>query len=354
MVTMDKLLKQMVEKGASDLHITVGATPQLRIDEKLTNEGEEVLTAQKSKELTYSLLNQEAIGRFEEDLELDMSFGIEGLSRFRLNVYQQRGAVCCAVRRIPYDIMSVKDCGLPLEIVTELCRKPKGLILVTGSTGSGKSTSLAAMINAINQERHCHIITVEDPIEYNFKHIKSIVEQREIGSDTHSFADALKHVLREDPDVILIGEMRDLETIQSAMNMAETGHLVFATLHTSDSVQTINRIIDVFPAAQQQQVRTQLSFVLLAILAQQLIPKPESGRVLVTEILIANHAIRSLIREGKTHQIYSALQTAQKEKMCTMNRSLYALCMKGVISQEEAMLRTTEPQDLERLLKRPL
>lgn len=353
MVTMEKLLKQMVEKGASDLHITSGTVPQLRIDEKLVKEGEEVLTAQRTKELTYSLLNQEVKERFEKDLELDMSFGIEGLSRFRLNVYQQRGAVCCAVRRIPYDIMSVEDCGLPVGIVTELCRKPKGLILVTGATGSGKSTSLAAMINSINQERHCHIITVEDPIEYNFKHIKSTIEQREVGCDTHTFSSALKHILREDPDVILIGEMRDLETIESALNMAETGHLVFATLHTSDSVQTINRIIDVFPAAQQQQVRTQLSFVLLAILAQQLIPKPESGRVLATEVLIANHAIRSLIREGKVHQMYSALQTGQREKMSTMNQSLHSLCMQGVISQEEAMLRTTEPQDLERLLNRP-
>jgi len=352
MVNMEQLLKQVVEKGASDLHITAGAMPQIRIDEKLTEADKEVLTPERTKELTYSLLNQDVIERFERDLELDMSFGIEGLSRFRLNVYQQRSTVCCAIRRIPYEIMSVQECGLPVKTVMNLCRKTKGLVLVTGATGSGKSTSLAAMINMINQERHCHIITVEDPIEYTFRNVKSIIEQREVGCDTHSFGDALKHVLREDPDVILIGEMRDLETIQSALNMAETGHLVFATLHTSDSVQTINRIIDVFPAHQQQQVRTQLSFVLLSILAQQLIPKPEGGRVLATEVLMANHAIRSLIREGKTHQVYSSLQTAQKEDMRTMNQSLYDLCLQGIISQEEAMLCTTEPQDLERLLKR--
>jgi twitching motility protein PilT len=281
-----------------------------------------------------------------------MSFGIEGLSRFRLNVYQQRGAVGCAIRRIPFEIMSLQECGLPIEIVTKLCHKPKGLILVTGATGSGKSTTLAAMINMINQERHCHIITVEDPIEYTFKNIKAVIEQREVGGDTHSFGEGLRHVLREDPDVILIGEMRDLETIQSALNIAETGHLVFATLHTSDSVQTVNRIVDVFTAHQQQQVRTQLSFVLLAILAQQLIPRPSGGRVLATEVLIANHAVRSLIREAKGHQIYSVIQTAKKEGMRTMNQALYELCLNGVIAQEEAMLRTTEPQDLERLFKK--
>jgi len=224
--------------------------------------------------------------------------------------------------------------------------------LVTGATGSGKSTTLAAMINMINQERHCHIVTAEDPIEYTFKNIKAVIEQREVGGDTHSFGEALRHVLREDPDVILIGEMRDLETIQSALNIAETGHLVFATLHTSDSVQTVNRIVDVFSAHQQQQVRTQLSFVLLAILAQQLIPRPSGGRVLATEVLIANHAVRSLVREAKSHQIYSVIQTGQKEGMRTMNQALYELCLSGVIAQEEAMLRTTEPQDLERLFKR--
>ena len=349
---MEQLLKLVVEKGASDLHITAGTPAQIRIDEKLNKADEEVLTAERTKELTYSLLKPEAIKKFEEKQELDMSFGIEGLSRFRLNAYQQRGSVGCAIRRIPYQIMSLEECGLPLRIVTDLCHKPKGLILVTGATGSGKSTTLAAMINMINQERYCHIITVEDPIEYTFKNIKGVIEQREVGGDTQSFGQALKHVLRQDPDVILIGEMRDLETIQSALNIAETGHLVFATLHTSDCVQTVNRIVDVFSAHQQQQVRTQLSFVLLGILSQQLIPKPQGGRILATEVLLANHAVRSLIREGKGHQIYSVIQTAQKEGMSTMNQALYQLVLKGVISQEEAMLRTSEPQDLERLFKR--
>lgn len=349
---IQELLKLVVNKGASDLHISAGAAPQLRIDEKLVKADEEVLTAERAKQLTYSLLNPEQIKEFEKNLELDMSFGVNKLSRFRLNVYKQKGAVGCAIRRIPYEIMSAEECGLPLRVVASLCRKSKGLILVTGATGSGKSTSLAAMINMINQEKPCHIITIEDPIEYTFKNIRATVEQREVGSDTHSFAQALKHILREDPDVILIGEMRDLETIQSALNIAETGHLVFATLHTSDSVQTINRVVDVFPAHQQQQVRTQLSFVLMSIFSQQLIPKPEGGRILATEVLVANHAIRSLIREGKTHQIYSTIQTTQREGMRTMNQALYELCLKGVISQEEAIRRTTEPQDLERLLKR--
>lgn len=351
MVNIEQLLKLMVEKNASDLHITAGSTPQLRIAGKLVNADEQVLTPQRVKELTYSLLSKEAIKEFEENLELDMSFGIEGLSRFRMNVYQQRKAVAAAIRRIPYRIMTPEECGLPVKVVTELCRKPKGLILVTGATGSGKSTTMASMVNLINQERHCHIITIEDPIEYTFKNIKAVIEQREVGSDTRSFAQALKHVLREDPDVILIGEMRDLETIQSALNIAETGHLVFATLHTSDSVQTVNRIVDVFPAHQQQQVRVQLSFVLLGILAQQLIPKAGNKLALATEVLLANHAIRSLIREGKNHQIYSAIQTGQKEGMRTMNQALYELCMRGDISQEEAKSRTTELQDLERLFR---
>jgi twitching motility protein PilT len=346
------LLRLLVEKSASDLHISAGSAPQLRIDEKLVKADDEILTSERAKELAYSLLKPNTIKEFEENLELDMSFGIEGLSRFRVNVYMQRGAVGAAIRRIPYEIMTLEECGLPLRIVTNLCHKPKGLVLVTGATGSGKSTTLAAMINMINQERACHMITIEDPIEYTFKNIKAVIEQREVGEDTHSFSDALKHVLREDPDVILIGEMRDLETIQSALNIAETGHLVLATLHTSDCVQTVNRIVDVFPAHQQQQVRTQLSFVLLGILAQQLIPKPPKGRILATETLTANHAVRSLIREGKSHQIYSVIQTAQKEGMRTMNQALYDLCLKGVITQEEAMVRTTEPQDLERLFKR--
>ncbi|MBN3038656.1 MAG: type IV pilus twitching motility protein PilT [Candidatus Omnitrophica bacterium] len=352
MYEMGKLLKMVVEKNASDLHITAGTPPQIRIDEKLFNAGEQMLMPDETKRLSYGLLNQEEIKEFEQNLELDTSFGIEGLSRFRVNIYQQREAVGCAIRRIPFEIRSLEQCGLPVKVVTHFCHKGKGLVLVTGATGSGKSTSLAAMLNMINQERRCHIITVEDPIEYTFRNIKAIIEQREVGKDTHSFSEALRHVLRQDPDVILIGEMRDLETVQAALNIAETGHLVFATLHTSDCVQTVNRIVDIFPAHQQQQIRTQLSFVLLGILSQQLIPKPGGGRILATEVLAANHAVRSLIREAKTHQIYSVIQTAQKEGMSTMNQALYELVLRNVISQDEAMLRTTEPKDLERLFKR--
>lgn len=349
---IEQLLRLMVEKTASDLHIVCGAYPQLRIDERLSPAGKDIFSAEKSKRLLYSLLSQEAIDKFEKNLELDMSFEIKGLSRFRLNVYMQRGAVGGAIRRIPYEILTLEECGLDVKVIGELCRKSKGLILVTGATGSGKSTSLAAMINMINQQRDCHIITIEDPIEYSFKNIKAVIEQREVGTDTRSFADGLKHVLRQDPNVILIGEMRDLETIQAALNIAETGHLVLATLHTSDSVQTINRVVDVFPAHQQQQVRTQLSFVLLAVLAQQLVPRAGGGRILATEILTSTPALRSLIREGKTHQIYSTIQTGQKEGMRTMNQSLYELYLQRLISEEEALSRTTEPQDLERLIKK--
>lgn len=347
------LLKLMVEKNSSDLHIGAYTPPQIRIDEVLYPVGEESLTPEVAKKLTYSILSPEQVERFEREKELDLSFGIEGLSRFRVNVFYQRGYVSCSIRALPYNIMSFEECGLPVKIVTELSRKPKGLVLVTGATGSGKSTTLASIIDRINSERSCHIITIEDPIEFVHSNKKAIVDQREVGSDTLSFAQALKHVLRQDPNVILIGEMRDLETIESALVIAETGHLVFATLHTSDAVQTINRIIDVFPAHQQQQVRVQLSFVLLGILAQQLIPKASgSGRVLATEVLIATPAVRSLIREQKVHQILSVIQTSQKEGMRTMNQALYELCLNKTITFEGAMARSTDPQDLERLFKK--
>ena len=353
MSRMNELLKIMVERGASDLHIVAGSQPQLRIDEKLVGIPQDPFTPEKTKELIYTLLTKERIAEFEKNLELDMSFGIQGLSRFRLNVYKQRGCVGAAIRKISYEIISLEECGLPINVVKGICRRTKGLVLVTGATGSGKSTTLASMIDTINQHRRCHIITVEDPIEYLFQNKKAIIQQREIGTDTHGFGHALKHILREDPNVILIGEMRDLETIQAALNIAETGHLVFATLHTSDAVQTINRVIDVFPAHQQQQVVVQLSFVLLAVLAQQLIPRIDTkGRVLATEALLMNRAVRSLVREKKTHQIYSVIQTSLKEGMNTMNQSLYNLCQKGIIAQEEAEARSTEPDDLERLFKR--
>ena len=350
---IDNLLKLMVDRRASDLHISSGSTIQLRIDEKLVSIDDRILSEAESRDLSYSVLSEDQIKKFERDLELDMAFGVKGLGRFRTNVFQQRGTTCCAVRLIPYDIWTFEQCGLPADIVIDLCKKPKGLVLVTGATGSGKSTSLASMIDWINNDRNCHIVTIEDPIEFLHSNKKSVVNQREVYSDTHSFGKALRHVLRQDPNVILIGELRDLETIESALIIAETGHLVFATLHTSDCVQTINRVIDVFPAHQQQQIRTQLSFVLIGVLSQQLIPKREgAGRILAMEILLSNPALRSLIRESKVHQIYSMMQTSQKEGMKTMNQALYELYQKKLITYEDAFARTTDPDDLIRLFKK--
>ncbi len=350
---MMSLLKLVIQKKASDIHITCGTPPQLRIDEKLVPTDCEVITPQTAKELAYSILSKEQISAFERDKELDMSFGIKDLSRFRVNIYLQRGNVGVAVRAIPFEIMTFEECGLPADVVKDLCSKPKGLVLVTGATGSGKSTTLASMVNYISARRECHIITVEDPIEFTHDHNKAIIEQREIGRDSHSFAEALKHVLRQDPDVILIGEMRDLETIEAAMIIAETGHLVFATLHTSDCVQTINRVIDVFPGYQQSQIRTQLSFVLISILSQQLIPRATGkGRALATEVLVVNAAIRSMIRESKVHQVYSSIQTGQKEGMKTMNQALADLYKQRIITYEDACGRTTDVNDLLRLLNK--
>ena len=347
-----QLLREMVKKDASDLHLGAGTMPHIRVDERLLPVGKDALDERSSKDLIYSFLANEQKARFERDKELDFAFTKEGLGRFRVNVFWQRGCVGAAIRALPFKIMSFEECGLPVKVVEDFCKKPKGLVLVTGATGSGKSTTLASMVDWINTRRDCHIITVEDPVEYVHSNKKSIIDQREIGNDTHTFPNALKHVLREDPDVILIGEMRDLETIESALVIAETGHLVFATLHTSDSVQTINRIVDVFPARQQPQVRAQLSFILMGILSQQLIPHVSGkGRVLAVEVLIANHAIRSQIRESKVHQIYSTIQTGQKEGSRTMNQSLYELFTAGEISKEDALGRTTELQDLERMLK---
>ncbi|MDD5174544.1 MAG: type IV pilus twitching motility protein PilT [Candidatus Omnitrophota bacterium] len=350
---IDSLLKLMVEKNASDLHITAHWPVCIRIDEKLMAVNDRILSAGEAKDLIYSLLSKTQVEKFERNLELDLSFEIENVSRYRINVFKQRGTIGAAIRLIPYRIWSFEECGLPVDVTTNLCRKPKGLVLVTGATGSGKSTSLASMIDWINNDRPCHIITVEDPIEFVHKNKKAIIEQREVYSDTHSFPGALKHVLRQDPDVILIGEMRDLETIESALIIAETGHLVFATLHTSDCVQTINRIVDVFPAHQQQQIRTQLSFVLVGILSQQLIPRHTGkGRVLAMEILLVNPAVRSLIRELKVHQIYSVMQTSQRDGMKTMNQALYGLYQMKDISYDEAFARTMDPDDLARLFKK--
>lgn len=351
-VDLYKLLKEMTEKGASDLHLGAETVPHLRIDERLAEVGKEKLNIDSAKELIYSILTNEQKAKFERDKELDFAFTREGLGRFRVNVFWQMGCVGAAIRALPLNIMNFEQCGLPIEAVEDFCKKAKGLVLVTGATGSGKSTTLAAMVDWINARKDCHIVTIEDPVEYVHTNKKSIIDQREIGGDTHSFPNALKHVLREDPDVILIGEMRDLETIESALVIAETGHLVLATLHTSDSVQTINRIIDVFPARQQSQVRAQLSFVLMGVLSQQLIPDLSGrGRVLAVEILLANHAIRSQIRESKVHQVYSTMQTSQKDGMRTMNQSLFELVMRKKIKKEDALSRTTEVQDLERLFK---
>ncbi len=351
-VDIRSLLKVMMQKNASDLHVTANSPVHFRIDERLYPVDKRILGREDTMESVYALLKPEQIKQFERNWELDFSFEIQDLARFRVNVFYQREAVGCAIRLIPFEIMTFEQCGIPMGVVIDLCAKPKGLVLVTGATGSGKSTTLASMIDFINQRRECHIVTIEDPIEFVHKNKKSIVDQREVYRDTHSFDTSLKHVLRQDPDVILIGEMRDLETIKSALIIAETGHLVFATLHTSDAAQTINRVIDVFPAHQQQQIRTQLSFVLLAVLSQQLIPKAAGlGRVLGTEVLIATSAVRSLIREGKIHQIYSVIQTSQRSGMKTMNQSLAELCNRGIVSHELCLYKTTNPDEFEKLIK---
>ncbi len=350
---MEQLLKEMVTRRASDLHLTSGSPPFMRIDEDLTPLDGAVLSNNDTRVLSYSLLTPDQIATFERERELDMSFGRDGLGRFRMNVFLQRGSVSAAIRLLPHQIRSFEECGLPRAHMEEMCKRKKGLILITGATGCGKSTTMASMVEWINQQRQCHIVTIEDPIEYVHVNKKAIIDQREIGADTLSFQASLKHVLRQDPNVILIGEMRDLETIESALNIAETGHLVLATLHTSDAVQTINRIIDVFPSHQQQQVRVQLSFVLLAVLTQQLIPKASgTGRVLAVETLIASPAVRALIREAKAHQIYSVIQTSQREGMRTMNLSLAELYLKKEITEDEAIARSHDAEELLRLIQR--
>ncbi len=351
MPNLHELLKEMVKRGATDLHITTGSPPQLRINGKLTPMDGTPLTPNDTKQLCYSILTEAQKHRFEEENELDLSFGVKGLSRFRANIFLQRGAPAAAFRLIPYKILSFEELGLP-PVVNELVQKPRGLILVTGPTGSGKSTTLASMINKINEERHEHIVTIEDPIEYLHKHKSCLVNQREVGADTKSFKNALKYILRQDPDVVLIGEMRDLETIEAALTVAETGHLAFATLHTNSCVQTINRIVDVFPPYQQPQVRAQLSFVLEGVLSQTLIPKLSGdGRVLAVEVMVPNPAIRNLIREDKIHQIYSQMQVGQsKFGMQTMNQSLASLYQRRLISYEEAMGRSSDPDELRQMI----
>ncbi|HBO83660.1 MAG: type IV pili twitching motility protein PilT [Deltaproteobacteria bacterium GWC2_42_11] len=351
-LNLQELLKIMIDNGASDLHITAGSPPRFRINGKLINMGDmPVLTSADTKQMCYSILIDAQKHKFEEDNELDFSFGIKGLSRFRGNLFIQRGATGAAFRTIPFKIKTLQELGLP-QALEELTKKPRGLVLVTGPTGSGKSSTLAAMIDKINQERHEHIMTIEDPIEYIHQSKSALVNQREVGADTFSFKNALKHVLRQDPDIVLLGEMRDMETIEVALTVAETGHLCFATLHTNSCVQTINRIIDVFPSGQQPQIRAQLSFVLEGVISQLLLPRADGrGRVAACEIMIPNAAIRNLIREDKLHQIYSQMQVGQaKFGMQTMNQSLFALYQRRFITLEEAINRSSDPDELRQMM----
>ena len=351
MANMHQLLKAMIEKGASDLHLTTGTPPQLRIDGKLHALKMPPLAPQDTKQLCYSVLTDAQKHRFEESNELDLSFSVQRLSRFRGNIFVQRGNVSGAFRAIPFKILTFEQLNLP-PIVAELSKRPRGLILVTGATGSGKSTTLASIINKINEERHEHIITIEDPIEYLHAHKSCIVNQREVGADTEGFKQALKYILRQDPDVVLIGELRDLETIEAALTVAETGHLCFATLHTNSAVQTINRIVDVFPPYQQSQIRQQLSFVLEGVICQTLLPRANGpGRALAIEVMVPNPAIRHLIRDDKIHQMYSAMQVGQgKFGMQTMNQSLASLVQRRLITLDCALGRSADEQELRQLV----
>ena len=352
-VSLHELLKTMVERGATDLHVTTNSPPIIRIDGLLERLPLPPLTAPETKRLAYSVLTDAQKHRLEETFELDFSFGIKGLARFRANVFFQRGAVAGAFRRIPYEILGFKELGLPPN-VEQLCDKPRGLVLVTGPTGSGKTTTLAAMLDKVNSEHPIHIVTIEDPIEYLHTHKKAMVNQRELHADTQSFANALRSALREDPDVVLIGEMRDLVTIEAALQIAETGHLTFATLHTNSAPQTINRIIDVFPEHQQSQVRAQLSFVLEGIICQSLLPRTGGkGRALACEILVPNAAVRNLIREDKVHQIYSTMQTGQlKHGMQTFNQSLATLYQRRLITLQTALSYSSNQEELQDMINR--
>jgi twitching motility protein PilT len=345
------LLEEMIQKGASDLHITAAEKPKLRVDgEMVDGSVPEMLTPKDTLQLAYSVLTENQKKRFETDDELDFSFGIQNLARFRGNVFKQRGCVAMVIRMIPFNVRTFQDLGLP-PVIAKLAERPRGLILVTGPTGSGKSTTLAAIIDKINKERKGHIITVEDPIEFIHKHQSCIVNQREIGTDTKTFASALKYALREDPDVILVGEMRDLETVGAALTIAETGHLVLATLHTNSAAESINRVIDVFPSNQQSQVRTQLAFVLEGVITQTLLPKLKGrGRSMAAEIMVATPAIRALIRDDKVHQIYSAMQSGKKFGMQTMNDALFQLYTAREVSQDECERVSHDPKEFLRMI----
>jgi twitching motility protein PilT len=353
MATLPELLKKVVELEGSDLHITTNTPPQIRVHGHLERvDGCADMTPSETKQLTYSVLTDAQKKRFEETLELDFSFGIKGLARFRCNMFNQRGAVAAVYRLIPETIRGFQELGLP-SVLANLAERPRGLVLVTGPTGSGKSTTLAAMIDKINKERRDHILTIEDPIEFVHQHQGCLVNQREVHSDTQSFSNALRAALREDPDIVLIGEMRDLETVEAALRIAETGHLTFGTLHTNSAAQTINRIIDIFPSHQQSQIRTQLSLVLEGIVCQALLPKIGGGRVCSLEIMIPTPAIRNLIREDKIHQIYSAMQTGQEKfGMQTANQSLATLYMKKQITLEHAMTASSNREELQEMINR--
>lgn len=348
-ISIENLLREMIERKASDMHLTVGAPPVFRVDGDILYSSYPKLTPDSVRALVYSVLNDEQKKKFENEHELDLSFGIPGVSRFRSNVFLQRGNVAIAIRTIPFKIMEFRDLGLP-NVVAEWSNFSKGLILVTGPTGSGKSTTLATLINKINVEKKKHIVTVEDPIEYTFQHRSCIVNQRQVGSDTQSFSQALKYVLRQDPDVVMVGEMRDLETTEAALTISETGHLTFGTLHTNSAVESINRIIDIFETNRQQQVRSQLAFVLRAVLTQSLIPRIKGGRVLSKEILVVTPAVSALIREDKVHQIYNFMQAGKRYGMITMNESLLELWRRKDITLDNAFSFSRNIEELEKMV----
>jgi len=353
MVSMEELLNLMVQRCGSDLHLTVGSPPRIRVDGKLAATDYDPLTPEVCKKLIYSVIGPDQVAKFEKNLEIDFSFGVTNLGRFRTNVFLQRGTVAAVMRVIPFEVYDFQTIGLPVRVCEWICDLPRGLVLCTGATGSGKSTTLASMINYLNEKRQGHIVTIEDPIEFLHQNKSCLINQREVGGDTLGFGRALKSVLRQDPDVVLVGEVRDLETIEAALTLAETGHLTFATLHTSDVQQTVNRIVDVFPAHQQQQIRTMLSFTLQAVVCQQLVPRVHgNGRVLASEVMIVNSAIRAMIRDNKAHQIMSTIQTGGAMGMKTMNQSLFDLYRAGSISYEDALERTSDEEDFKRLLER--
>jgi twitching motility protein PilT len=353
-VHINALLDEVLERGASDLHITAGSPPVVRVHGSLEPMDQyPKLVPDQIRRMIYGILTQKQRERLETEMELDISYSLPGKARFRVNVYFQRDAIGAAFRMIPFEIKPVDALGLPSHLI-DLARLPRGMVLVTGPTGSGKSTTLASLVDVVNTERPCHIMTVEDPIEFLHRHKRAVVNQRELGQDTHSFASALKHVLRQDPDVILVGEMRDLETISTALTAAETGHLVFATLHTQDAPQTMDRVIDVFPPHQQQQVRVQLAATIQAVVTQQLVPTIDGeGRVAACEILIATPAVRNLVREAKIHQIYSAMQAGARFGMQTMDQALAELVRTRKITLEAAEERAHDVDDLRRLVGRP-